>query len=89
MNLLSEQSEGISVGGITAATIIPTLPPTMATTAPPQCRTAPGRPRQSDDVNSAKFGATSYDYNTTTPSYLGFTMTEKQKGFFKSRYTWF
>ena len=84
--LLSEHSEGVSIGGISSATIIPTLPPTMVPTAGPQCHSAPGRPSVSNDVNSVKFGATSFTYNTTEPSYLGFVLTNKQKNFFKSRW---
>ena len=85
INLLSGRSEGVSIGGITSAIVIPTSPPTIIPTAGPQCQSAPGRPRHSSDVNSVRFGAMSYDYNTTVPSFLGFTLTDRQKDFFKSR----
>ena len=87
VNLLSVNSEGVSIAGIISETIIPTSPPTVAPTAGPQCNPTPNRPEHSDDVNSVRFGAASYDYDTTVPSYLGFTLTNQQKDFFKSRYT--
>lgn len=86
-NLLSGKSEGVSFGGVSP----PVTPPIVTTAAPsttptpgPQCQTGRERPVLSNDIGSLRFGGSSFNYNATSPSYIGFNLNEKQRDFFKS-----